>query len=325
MTQRGMQAIRPAPYHFVIRVIRFDGHPQDRIGKLCERISIWCHIDDKPARRIFPQHGDQAGTDHTTLATAACPYHSQKTCAFNRPQQVQIEVLDQLFAPEEVFSIRFLKSQQPFIRVRRFGFYRFRFGCGFDGQRFGRSRYRWNKYHLMKFPCHLKHISIAIPWVFAGGTLDNPINLRGDIRSLRSQRRDFFIKLFTQQGFIIHSIKGFFACQDLIQHDAKAVNIGARINRHTQNLFRGHIFRGAVDRRLCTAGTFLTASKNTFFIDRIIELIEFLGDTKITQIGISLLIKQDIGRLDVLMDDIIAVGCRQRLCNLIEHERSLFQ
>jgi hypothetical protein len=88
-------------------------------------------------------------------------------------------------------------------------------------------------------------------------------------------------------GIVTSPRKRDMAGEYFVQRHSQAVQIGACVQRQTADLLWGHVVNGS-------------GTKSGF---RQLIFAEYLSDAKIGQLQVPVLIDQQVGRLDITMDD----------------------
>ena len=110
------------------------------------------------------------------------------------------------------------------------------------------------------------------------------------------------------------AIEGWRAGEHLVEHDAEGVDVGATVERISGRLFGAHVLRRADD------GAFtreLRGRPGLFLLRR----LRGLGDTEVRHQDVAALVQQDVVRLDVAVDDLVAVRVGERVGHLARNTR----
>ena len=104
-------------------------------------------------------------------------------------------------------------------------------------------------------------------------------------------------------------VKGLLAGGHLIEHHAKGKKIGSRIEFLAARLFRRHVNRGAGDYTYCGERVF----HRSFVAGPQPVVAQQLGQPEIQDFRLAARSEEDVGRLDIAMDDPLGVGSGERV------------
>jgi len=206
--------------------------------------------------------------------------------------------LGQRLAAEKQCRVRLAKGQQSFIGVvhaqewlgrrGRAGFAHSRPGGNSGAE--GRSKG--------------DHVRVALRRALGQGAGQNAVEHRRQLRPPLVERWQRLADVLLQQFQQRPGGKGRPPAQRLIDHQPQAVLVAEWGYIFVKRLLRRYVLRRAGEqfqRERCAAFR-----------------LEQFGDAEVGQIGVAVVIEQDVGRLHVAVDDAVAVGQRERGGHLIQ-------
>ena len=166
---------------------------------------------------------------------------------------------------------------------------------------------------------HLRRARVTLAAVFLHRLPDNAFQFLGK-RGVQSQRRRRFGVQNRIQGHDhVVAGEGLLPGGHLIEHHAERKQIGPRVKFLAARLLRRHVNRGSRNdahrgQRILHRG---------FFAGCEALVPQQFSQAKIEDFGLSARSKEDVGRLDIAMNDALGVRSRQRVRNLNTHIEQL--
>ena len=151
---------------------------------------------------------------------------------------------------------------------------------------------RWGGGDEFEFFFDLTDRGIACLWSFFKHTQDDMFEVWGDFPGEDTRRLRRFFEVSHRYGKGCGSLKGGLSGKEFVDNDAQGVDISALVEGMAQELFGGHIERGAED---------LSGIGEAGHVD-------FAGDAKVHDDGVEASPDQDVFWFEVTVDDAFAVG-----------------
>ena len=139
----------------------------------------------------------------------------------------------------------------------------------------------------------------AIGWILLHALEDDAFEASVDLRVDLAWRDRLLIDLLKCDGDGVVALKGDLARCGLVHNNAQRVDIGGRPELFALRLFRGDVVCGTKHRVVGGEMAVLGAS-----------------DTEVHHLDVAVGLHHDVLRLDVAVDDVVAVGYRKGLCDL---------
>ncbi len=255
------------------------------------------HVEHEPlvrARQGPPaQRGNQPGFHQRRLAAATGADDGQKAVVRPRLGQPRQQLLGQRLAAEKQCRVRLAKGQQAFVRVGHIQQRRGRFAHSRPGGN-GGAEGRGESAHVGK----------AIGRPLGQRPRQDAIDRRGHVQPLFTQRRHRLVSVLLQQFQQRPGGERRPAAQRLVGHQPQAVLVAEGRHVLVQRLFGRDVLR--------RAGEHLPGERRGSLRS------QQPGNAEVGQVGVAVLVQQDVGRFHVAVDDAVAVGDGQRGGHLIQ-------
>ncbi len=275
---------------------RLDGDAHQGGLDLAERLVAGHHVDHVPALRTrdrtAPQRRHQPCADDRGLARARGTHHGEEPSRRVVLREAPEQPLGHRLAAEEVGGVRLQERAEPLVGVADVP----------DG--FARRRRRALEGRPERRG-ELRNVGEAFVRILGGRACDRVVNGDGELRPEGADRGEGVARMVLEQGGQRRLGERVRPGEHLVRDDPERVDVRSRARRVEPDLL-GRQVRG------CSAHHRARRSLGGAGIER---------DAEVREVGVAVLVQQDVAGLHVPVDDPLTMRRRERRRDLLQHRR----